>query len=213
MTLQTWTASPAAALGILTRDTAPRKARRSELPPTAANLTAAFAADPVFAYVFPDPVRRPGAIAAFFDLVVQTLWVYDEIYTIDHAGGAVWVPPGEPAVPELAARAFEEKLAAIDGLDLAHFAALAKAQERNHPAAPHAYLWFVGVHPDHQGLGHGRALMATVLRRCDLERMPAYLEATTATSRDRYQRLGFEVTAELRLPDGPTMWGMWRQPA
>jgi ribosomal protein S18 acetylase RimI-like enzyme len=213
MTLQTWTASPAAALGILTRDTAPRKARRSELPPTAANLTAAFAADPVFTYVFPDPARRPGAIAAFFDLVVQTLWVYDEIYTIDHAGGAVWVPPGEPAVPELAARAFEEKLAAIDGLDLARLGLLTELQGRHHPSAPYAYLWFVGVHPDHQGLGHGTALMASALRRCDVERMPAYLEATTATSRDYYQRMGFEVVAELGLPDGPSIWSMRRQPA
>jgi hypothetical protein len=26
-----------------------------------------------------------------------------------------------------------------------------------------------------------------------------------------YQSFGFEVTGEIRLPDGPTLWPMWRK--
>jgi len=52
-----------------------------------------------------------------------------------------------------------------------------------------------------------------VLDRCDREGRPAYLEATNEGNQRLYLRHGFEVTAEITLPDGPTMWPMWREPA
>jgi hypothetical protein len=55
--------------------------------------------------------------------------------------------------------------------------------------------------------------MRPVLERCDREGVPAYLEASGARNRDLYLRLGFRVTGEIRLPDGPSMWPMWREPA
>ena len=68
--------------------------------------------------------------------------------------------------------------------------------------------------PEWQGRGIGSALMGPVLERCDAERMPAYLNAGSARSRDLYARHGFEVTEEFRLPDGgPPLWRMWREPA
>ena len=38
----------------------------------------------------------------------------------------------------------------------------------------------------------------------------AYLEATSEQNRRLYERHGFVATAELRLPDGPSLWAMWR---
>jgi len=55
--------------------------------------------------------------------------------------------------------------------------------------------------------------MHPVLSRCDRERRPAYLEASSTRSRDLYARHGFAVEEEIRLPgDGPPMWRMWREP-
>ena len=54
--------------------------------------------------------------------------------------------------------------------------------------------------------------MAPVLETCDRERVPAYLEATSERNKLLYLRHGFEVTDEIPLPDGPTMWPMWRSP-
>ena len=51
-----------------------------------------------------------------------------------------------------------------------------------------------------------------MLVRADAEGMPAYLEATTARSRDLYARHGFEVVGLLELPGGLTMYPMWREP-
>jgi hypothetical protein len=56
--------------------------------------------------------------------------------------------------------------------------------------------------------------MAPVLERCDRERMPAYLNAGSARSRELYRRHGFEVMEEFSLPDdGPPLWRMWRVPS
>ena len=76
----------------------------------------------------------------------------------------------------------------------------------------HWYLWFVGVAPERRGAGLGTELMRPILDRCDASGMPAYLEATSPLNRRLYERVGFEVTGEIVLPKGPTMWSMWREP-
>ena len=54
---------------------------------------------------------------------------------------------------------------------------------------------------------------APMLERCDRERMPAYLDATTHRNRALYERLGFEITDEFTLGKGaPPLWRMWRPP-
>ncbi len=62
------------------------------------------------------------------------------------------------------------------------------------------------------GRGFGSSLMAPVLERCDRDGVPAYLEATSERNKQLYLRHSFEVTDEVPLPDGPTMWPMWRSP-
>ncbi|MFD7549319.1 GNAT family N-acetyltransferase [Streptomyces sp. NPDC059578] len=87
--------------------------------------------------------------------------------------------------------------------------------ERLHPThAAHEYLWMIAVDPDRRSQGLGTTLIRPVLERCDRAGTAAYLEASNARSRDLYRRLGFEVREPvLELPDGPTMWPMWREPA
>jgi hypothetical protein len=54
--------------------------------------------------------------------------------------------------------------------------------------------------------------MGPVLERCDREGEPAYLESSKEQNIPFYSRHGFEVTGQLDLPDGPSMWPMWREP-
>ena len=44
----------------------------------------------------------------------------------------------------------------------------------------------------------------------DAEHAPAYLESSNPDNRAYYNRFGFEVTGEIVMPDGPTLWPMWR---
>ena len=50
------------------------------------------------------------------------------------------------------------------------------------------------------------------LARCDAECAPAYLESSNPDNVPYYERFGFEVTGEIVIPDGPSLWPMWRNP-
>jgi predicted GNAT family N-acyltransferase len=85
--------------------------------------------------------------------------------------------------------------------------------KENHPEEPHWYLMIIGTDPSVRGKGFGQALMHSRLDRCDDEHAPAYLEASKPDLVPYYQRFGFEVTGEIKLPDGgPSLWPMWREP-
>ena len=83
--------------------------------------------------------------------------------------------------------------------------------DAHHPQDPHYHLLFIGVRPECQGTGIGSALLRAVLDRCDLEGAAAYLEADEQ-SRLLYLRHDFEAGREIRLPEGPSFWPMWRAP-
>jgi len=83
--------------------------------------------------------------------------------------------------------------------------------DAHHPREPHYYLQFIGVRPGCQGTEIGSALLRAMLDRCDLGGVAAYLEADER-SKLLYEKHGFEATAELRLPKGPSFWPMWRAP-
>lgn len=85
--------------------------------------------------------------------------------------------------------------------------------EEHHPGAPCFHLQLMGVVPEQQGRGIGSRLLAAVLERCDATGTPAYLEATSAANRRLYERHGFEASHVIMLPDGPSLWPMWREPA
>ena len=81
-----------------------------------------------------------------------------------------------------------------------------------HPEEPHWYLPFVGTRPDRQSRGLGSAVMRPVLDACDVAGLPAYLEATSERVARLYARHGFMIAGEIELPDGPSLWPMWREP-
>ena len=59
----------------------------------------------------------------------------------------------------------------------------------------------------------GTALIRPGLELCDREGLPAYLETGKERNLAFYGRHGFRVTDEVRLPKGPPVWFMWRDPA
>ena len=74
------------------------------------------------------------------------------------------------------------------------------------------YLSIIGTDPAAQGRGVGSALLEPVLRQCDEDGIPAYLESSKERNVAYYARHGFRVRDELTLPRGPRMWLMWREP-
>ncbi|MFD5519938.1 GNAT family N-acetyltransferase [Streptomyces sp. NPDC127066] len=190
-------------------------------------LDEAFQDDPVSNWVFPDPAQRrakhPGLMAAFTDVVLAegrvdlaedgsacALWLsVPAAGNHDGAGGNQGDGEGDGSDEDGPAQLRE----AVDP-DNERIELIGRLTAGIHPGGrAHAYLWMIGVTPERQGEGLGRALIESVLDRCDREGLAAYLEASNARSRALYERLGFALSGRpLDLPDGPRMWPMWREP-
>ena len=52
--------------------------------------------------------------------------------------------------------------------------------------------------------------MRRQLAIADHKNMPAYLESSKERNIPVYQRFGFQVTGEIKLPGEPTLYPMWR---
>ena len=192
-----------------------RKVGEGDIGPVAAALARAFYDDPPTAWVVNDDARRERLLERSFKLYLRKLWLgQDECYTTQAiAEAAVWERPGEWKVPVLAQLLLLPSMARIYGRILPRVLRAIAALESSHPSEPHYYLLFLGVEPEWQGRGLGSALMRPVLDRCDGERIPAYLEASTPRNRMLYERHGFAVTEEFHVGKGsPPVWRMWRDP-
>jgi GNAT superfamily N-acetyltransferase len=194
-------------------EASPRKATLDDAGALADVLALALFDDPVSLWAFPDATRRREILPAFMRVFVDASLRQGEAYTMDDlCAASLWFPPRwEMNEPD--AEAFEDAVRAAAG-EYAESGPLTilGLMERVHPRTPHFYLAFVGTRPDRQGRGIGSLMMNAVLDRCDKERTPAYLEASAERNRPLYERLGFEVQSSIDLPDGPSLWGMWREP-
>lgn len=187
-----------------------------EVDRLAHSLARAFYDDPVFRWFWSrETPRRYARIARFFrTLALEGATLpFGHVYTTDAvAGGALWMPPGEAHSTTAETIRMLPELYRVTGRDFLRAMRALSIMDAGHPREDHWYLWFVGVRAEWRGAGLGSALMRPVLDRCDDEGVPAYLEATSALNRRLYERHGFEVTGEIVLPKGPSMWPMWRAP-
>jgi ribosomal protein S18 acetylase RimI-like enzyme len=189
-----------------------RRAGARDVNVLAGVLARAFSDDPVMRWVFPHDSTRVAWNRRFFRFRLRSLLRQEEVWTTDDtAGAALW------AAPE------RWRLSGRETLGLARFvpatgrrtAGLLRGLslvEAHHPETPHWYLAVLGTEPKRQGEGIGSRLLEPVLDACDADEVPAYLESSKESNIAFYARHGFRVTDELRLPGGPPVWPMWRDP-
>jgi GNAT superfamily N-acetyltransferase len=178
-------------------------------------LGRAFFDDPVFSWVLHADPRRARMLQRGFELFLRRVWLeQDETYTTQSgAGAAVWELPDMWRLSTARQLALLAPMAGVFRRRLPRVLSALTRLEARHPHERHYYLAFIGVDPLWQGRGLGAALLAPVLERCDSERVPAFLEASTPRNRALYERHGFTVTEEFRLGrSAPPQWRMWRDP-
>jgi GNAT superfamily N-acetyltransferase len=187
-----------------------RKAGVEDVDRLCDTLSAAFLPDPVMSWCYPDPDRRRQILPHFFRAIVAATLPHGGIDTVpgEHAG-AIWVPPDA----ELDEQQLMADLVDVSGDDSDRVLALMELVDPERPTdAPHQYLVALGTRSEWQSHGLGSALLRAVLGRCDEDGTPAYLEASSERNQRLYLRHGFEVRTTVRLPDGPPVWCMWREP-
>jgi len=195
-----------------------RTVDETDIAALASALGAAFQSDPVMSWIFPDAETRGRRVAPMFEVLARHFHLRHGLCTLAEdggtaLGGAMWDPPGEWRVgPLRTALAIPAAMRAMGG-SVTRGLAVTDAFERVHPAEPHYYLAYVGARPEAQGRGVGSALLRTTLEQVDRRRMPAYLESSDEANVGYYERFGFEVIGEVRLPDGPRVPTMWRPAA
>jgi ribosomal protein S18 acetylase RimI-like enzyme len=192
-----------------------RRAVEADVPALTAMLVRAFDDDPVAIWACRSATVRPRMLEGLYRARLRLLIAHREVWTVDDLGSAaLWAPPGRWQTTLRQDAALARCLAhprVLARLPLLAFGL--RGVQRRHPhAPPHWYLSLVGTDPDARGRGLGSAVLAPVLAQCDRDGVAAYLESSKERNVDFYARHGFRVTEEVRLPRGPRMWPMWREP-
>lgn len=192
-------------------------ARKADIRELSHTLSRAFFEDPVVSWIVPDAGRRAKGLPRFFASVVRHHYLRGGGCEVASDGAhiaaaALWSPPGQWRSSRLADALMMPALLRAFGSSGRRGQIVDDLMKKNHPEEPHWYLGIIGSDPTFRGGGYGHALMSSRLDRCDDEYAPAYLESSNPDNLPYYQRFGFVVTGELVVPDGPTLWPMWRDP-
>ena len=194
-----------------------RQAGPDDVAGIAHSLGRAFGDDPIFEFLVPgiDADTRATRCTPFFSADTKIRLKQASVWTTpDHAGAALWAPPGRwRTTIAQGLRLAGPIIRGSRGRALRGMSALS-AVEKAHPKEPaHWYLAVLGTDPDHQGKGIGSALLRPVLDTCDADGVGAYLESSKESNIPFYERHGFTVVRELKLAKGaPSVWPMWRDP-
>ena len=167
-------------------------------------LAAAFSQDPLISYFLPeDTTVKQRALKHLSKAFLNFGQLYGHTYTTadEPRGVAIWLPPEASQITFLQLRktvtsGLITSFLYLRWTRIVDFISLVNTEIQLHNKLcpePHWYLGMLGVSPKCQGQGIGGKLLQPVLARADREKMPCYLETTTAPAVRFYQRHGFEV--------------------
>jgi GNAT superfamily N-acetyltransferase len=177
----------------------------------------------VGAWLVPDPRERARVFPAYFEILVEHAIAHGTVHvTAELTAAAVWLPYTPGGGPEI--DDYDGRVLRVCQPYAARFHLLETALAVAHPSGPgHEadpepecdHLLLLGVAPDRQRRGLGSALLAYHHKGLDRRGVPAYLEASSARSRDLYLRHGYRPHGNpITVPGAPdpTMWPLWRAP-
>jgi ribosomal protein S18 acetylase RimI-like enzyme len=176
-------------------------------------MSEAFMHDPLSSWIFPDPAQRAHLHPWFFRYFVEMTLVNGLAYISGgHTGVTLWFDINGDSADAAADDVHAYMNRVLDSACADRFFTLDELMRQNHPhERNHAYLAFAAVSADYQGQGVGGRLIRHRLAELDAAGTPAYLEASCARNARLYERLGFTLIAPaIDLPDGPTIYPMWR---
>jgi ribosomal protein S18 acetylase RimI-like enzyme len=190
-----------------------RAATWADADALAATMARAFADDPFVGFLLRDEATRQTVMPRLFKLLFKLGLPHGACdVTPGYEAAALWRPPRAWKTPSWEYLANGSEVMDIFDFSSARHALRAmNSIETLHPHQPHWYLQAIGTDPAKHGKGFGGAVMRRQLANADLSGLPAYLETSKDANIPFYQSFGFQVSGEIKLPDGPTLWPMWRE--
>jgi GNAT superfamily N-acetyltransferase len=172
-------------------------------------IVRAFSTDPAARWMYPAPERYLAHFPEFVRAFGGRAFDYGTAFITEDAwGAAMWLPPGvhpnEESVTDLIQRTIPER-------EQASLFAVFDQMGSYHPDEPHWHLPLIGVDPPQQRKGFGSVLLAHMLRFCDRDGTPAYLESWNPANIPLYQRHGFEVLGTIQVGGSPPITPMLRR--
>ena len=192
---------------------AARAADWSDADAVAATLARAFHDDPLICFLLRDEATRAAKAPRLFKLLFKLGLPHGCCdTTTGYEAVALWRPPGAWHIPFHQYVTNGAEFVGVFGVGGGlHVMGVMDVVEKRHPHESHYYLQAIGTDPDKQGKGYGGVVIRRHLAVADAAGKPCYLESSKETNIPIYQSFGFEMTGEIKLPDGPTLWPMWRK--
>lgn len=184
-------------------------------------LASAFYTNPTMVWGLPEDDKRLSQLTWLMTAITRLGCHCQASYAIGDpvTAVAVWLPPSRtvPSLGDLLRAGFALGPFAMGfrefGLLIRSMALLDRMHKQAEPL-PHYYLNALGVEPSRQRQGLGSQVIRPILAQADAEGLRCYLETDKAEDVAFYEKHGFEVRLEFRLPpDGPVGWTMSRLPA
>jgi len=171
---------------------------------------AAFIADPITRWLWPDPHEY----LAGFPRIVRGFGggAFDNggaDVSEGFMGCALWLAPGVYPDEEALGQALSDS---VPEPRRSEMLSVLEQMGESHPEETHWHLAIIGVDVAHQGKGVGAALMQERLTKLDAQGVHSYLESTNLRNIPFYERHGFQVIREIQVGSSPPMIPMLRPP-
>lgn len=182
--------------------------RATDADKASATLVASFVSDPVMRWIFDKPQAYLTGFPRFAAALHGPAYDHDMTFQVDdHAGVAIWLPPGVEGDSDGVLAAVQEKVAPEK---LPEMFEIATQVGEAHPDYPHWYLAWLAVDPARQNEGLGARLMKHALKIVDESGLPAWLESPNPRNIPFYERHGFEIVGRTETATAPPVHWMLR---
>lgn len=183
--------------------------RRLTAPDRAGALTtvvAAFVADPLVRWWFPDDGTYPELATRFFGVLLDTRLEGGEVWAVcdgDRVEAvSMWVPPGGNLLgPEVVCARYGAVVAALPQPSAERIGATDEVIDELLPTEPHWYLGVLATHPQRRGAGLGALACEPVFAAADRAGVAVVLETASAANVGYYTRRGFCVLQQVEIAE------------